>query len=785
LCGRKVQEIIGDTMQIKRAKTYLFFFLKSIAITTGIFVVLLLLLHIAFPFRYKVSYAQTLLSDEGEIIATYLSADDKWRMYVPLSEITPDLRKAIVAKEDRFFYYHFGINPFAIVRATFNNVLKSKKTSGASTITMQVARLLVPKQRTYTNKLVEIFRALQLELTLSKDEILQLYLNLVPYGGNIEGVKAAAALYFGKSPQQLSVAEIAALAMIPNKPTTLSLSKNNKEAITAARNKLLYEYAKNGIFSYEMIEDALEETFVAERKNIPNLIPHLGNWLHARYGDVPILKTCIRSHIQHKITAITAAYIANISKYGIHNAAVLVIDNQSHEVVGYVGSPDFNDNTHAGQVDGVRAIRSPGSTLKPLIYAVGFDKGYFTPKTVMTDVPTDFDGYSPENFDLRFHGSITIEKALAKSLNVTAVKALEQIGVEPFVGKMMQAGFKSMQKQQKNVGLSLALGGCGVSLEEMTNLYSIFANKGVFHSLRYLKEDTAYTSLGIVSEEAVYMTTEILTQIERPDFPNNYQNSSSAPHIAWKTGTSYGRRDAWSIGYNQKYTIGVWLGNFNAQGVQELTGAGMATPLLFKLFQTITYRAGEGWFAQPDNLKTRVVCAQTGLVPLETCQTLVSDYFIAGVSPIQTCAHQKYYFVSPDETKSYCSHCLPASQYKKKLYPNYPTELITYFEAEKMPYLRVPPHNTSCSYDNAKSKPPIITSPIHKREYTMLDEATELMLSCQTSNNVTTVYWYIDNVLYSKVKPTERVFFKPQKGKIKISCTDDKGQNANITITVK
>lgn len=770
-------------MAIFKRKTLKKLSINSLKLLISFFL-LFLLIDFFFPFRVKTPYSQLILSQENEVIHAFLSSDDKWRMRVELEEINDDLKKAIIAKEDQYFYWHMGINPIAIGRALFNNVVAGRKTSGASTITMQVARLLIPKERTYFNKTIEMFHALQLEWHYSKDEILQLYLNLVPYGGNIEGVKSASILFFGRNPEQLSLAQITALAIIPNRPTSLALGKHNNR-IVQERNKWLNRFKQMEVFDNDQIEDALAEPLDAYRRSYPQLAPHFSYWLHQKMPYKNRIETSLKADIQDKVNKIVHSYAKRQQSFNINNAAALVIDNENRTIVAYLGSSDFWDNEHAGQVDGVQAIRSPGSTLKPLLYGTAFDLGMYTPKSIVYDVPTDFDGYAPENFDQKFKGAITVEDALASSLNVTAVKTLEKMGNSVFIEQLKKSGFKRIALDEYQLGLSVALGGCGTSLYELCGLYSAFASKGTYLPLSYENKQTSATSKSILRPASAFMITEILTQLTRPDLPNGYQNSNTVPKVAWKTGTSHRRRDAWAIGYNSKYTIGVWLGNFSGEGVRELTGASKAAPLAFELFNALSNQHSEEWNFMPEGLAFRYVCTASGQVEENFCEDAIMDYFIPLVSTNKRCTHLKQVFISEDESESYCNRCLPNGGFKKAWYPNHPSALINYFITEKIPYRAIPKHHKQCP-KILKDNPPKIISPLHDREYILTDgPASQLMLSCQAANDVTYVYWYINNKLIKKAKATEAVFFTPTSRKVKISCTDDRGRNTDIEIKVK
>lgn len=778
--------------------------------------ILLLILDRLFPVRTDVKYSTLVTAVDSTILHAFLSRDDKWRMYAETAEITPVLRDAILFKEDKYFFYHPGINPVSVLRAIGRNVFTGRRTSGASTITMQVVRLLEPRKRTYGSKLIELLRALQLEIHYSKAEILQLYLNLLPYGSNIEGIKAASLLYFGKPPKLLSLAEITTLTIIPNRPSSLRLGVRN-ERVVQERNRWLRRFGENGTFPAQSVADALAEPLTARRRAAPQQMPHLSLRLAREHRDTPVLRTTIRPAMQATAEQLVGNYVNRVRAHNIQNAAVLVLDNQTMDVLAYVGSADFHNRFDGGQVDGVRAVRSPGSTLKPLLYGLAFDAGLITPKSKLNDVPTNFGGYEPENYDRRFNGPVTAEFALANSLNVPAVKLLRDLGTPVLIDALKKVGFSTVQKQSKDLGLSMILGGCGVTLEELTKLFAGFAapprptRRGEPLAPVWLTQHSPDQSSdaqaappsgrsdgsgggGLLSPEAAFLVTNTLSQITRPDLPNNFDNSYHLPRIAWKTGTSYGRRDAWSIGYNRRFTIGVWVGNFSGVGVPELSGANTATPLLFQLFNALDYNSPRGWFRPPTGgkdakLALRQICPESGEVPDDSCSARSIDYHIMGVSSSRRCGHQKAISTDSAGRVSYCAHCLPERGAVRRMYANLAPELMTYYSVKQIPYRAIPPHNPACERvfgAGTTQQPPLITSPNDKSEY-FIDpkNPTEIQLSCQTANDVRAVYWYVNDRLVRKALPTEGVFIKPRPGVLKISCADDRGRSSDIRVVVK
>ncbi len=757
--------------------------IKVLSICAAAAILLVVALNFFSPLPDRIEYSTIITDNRGEMVHAFLTSDDKWRLNTSLDEISPLLRTTIIQKEDRFFYYHSGVNPFAIARAAVRNLFRRKRTSGASTITMQVARALEPKPRTYLNKLIEIFRAYQLEWKYNKEDILGMYCNLLPYGGNIEGVKAASLLYFDKDPDHLSLAEITALCVIPNRPSSLIPGKHN-ETIMSARNRWLRLFAAQRVFTDKQIQDALAEPFTAQRGSFPKLVPHLARKLKAT-GGPGVVESSIDLSIQRQVELIVQGYSGRLRLKNIRNAAVVVIDNKTRQVVSYVGSADFDDTTDGGQVDGVIAVRQPGSTLKPLLYAMCIDEGMLTPKSVISDVPVNYAGYTPENFNKKFNGYVSTEYALGHSLNVPAVKSLRLLGKDRFISTLAACGFEQVKKDQGKLGLSMILGGCGATLEELTGLFAAFACDGEYIRPSLTRHAGTRSRRQLVSPAAAFMVNEILSSTGRPDFPLNWQATERMPRIAWKTGTSYGRRDAWSIGYNKNFTVGVWAGNFSGAGAPELTGADIATPLLFRIFNTIDYDSDREWFNQPGDCDTRLVCSETGLPPADFCRHVVTDYFIPLISSSRTCHNRQEVFVSPDEKISYCRACHPPAGYKKKLCRIVPAEMQAYYDNHSIAYERVPAHNPKCEKIFHDEKP-IILSPSNGTEYLISRRHPEpLQLKCRTGNDVSRVFWYIDNQFYKTGEAAASQFFMPSEGPVKISCTDDKGRNRDVWIKVK
>lgn len=742
-----------------------------------------ILLNLIFPLPKEKSFSQEILASDGTLLTVYLSSDDKWRMLTTIDEVSPDLIKSLIAKEDKYFYWHLGFNPISILKAFYSNLTKGEIVSGASTITMQLARIWEPSQRNYLNKFLEILRAIQIEIIYSKSEILKMYFNYLPYGGNIEGIKAASYIYFNHPPNKLSLAQSILLTVIPNDPNNLRLDRNIEKP-HQKRNLWIRRFIKEDLFNNNNLIDALNEPLVSNRFEISKLAPHFCNRLN-KLKNQPIISSTLDLNKQKISEKLLSNYIERIKSKEVTNGAILVIDNKTNNVLAYCGSANYFDSQTSGQVDGITSIRSPGSTLKPFLYAQAFDKGILTPKMKLYDIPMDFGGYEPENFDNKFYGEVTAEFALMNSLNIPAVQLLQKLHINNFLQVLHHAGFNKIYNDKNKLGLSLILGGCGTTLEELVTAYTSFSNKGKMKKLNYEIGNENSKGVQIFSKASSYLITKILSNIERPDFPNTFIGGTHLPKIAWKTGTSYGKRDAWAIGVNPKYTIGVWLGNFNGKGSPYLSGAEMAVPLLFDLFNSIDYSSDKKWFEIPYEILERKVCEETGLIPSENCKNFTYDFYVENISTHKKCDRYKTFMVDENETKVYCSECLGNNSYKEISYPELDPELKLWFEKNIIEFKKPPLHNPECSHRLSGNGPKII-SPLPNYEYYVDKNSDQkILLQAVSSTNVLSQYWYINDEFYQKCAPGEKIFFVPKKNVENIICTDDKGGTSKIKINVK
>jgi penicillin-binding protein 1C len=744
-----------------------------------------LCIDVAFPLPPRKPMCSLVLARDGQLAAATLSADEQWRMPTQISEVSPDLVQALIQKEDKWFWWHPGVNPIAIGRAAFSNLFSGKRVSGASTISMQVARMLEPKARTIGGKLREMFRAFQLEWHCTKTEILELYLSYLPYGGNVEGVKAASYIYFDRPPGTLSLAQCVALAVVPNRPNSLRLDQH-PDAARRARDRWLGQFAAEGAFAQNEVAAALQEPLVASRHQLRPRAPHLCRRLARAYPQ-QVVRSTLDLKVQTLAEDLLAAYVRRIRHKGVSNGAVLVLDNFSSTVLAYCGSADFSDVAAAGEVDGVKAIRSPGSTLKPLAYAMAMDQGLLTPDSRMLDVPSIWSGYSPDNYDEEFRGPVSMAYALRHSLNIPAVEATQLVGFDAFVNRLIEAGFTSIRKQRKKLGLSVVLGGCGVSLEELTRLFSAFARGGFLSPYAYTVDDRLHqlAATRICSPAAAWLIADILSGIERPDLPNDMIASTGRARIAWKTGTSYGRRDAWSVGFTPRYTIGVWIGNFDGRSAPDLSGTTMAVPLLFELFNSLEAGKPRLDFPRPPQVHQRAICAETGDLPSPHCAQQDKGYYIRDISTRKACDQERQLYIRADSAIQYCTGCLPESGFKRASYPIYPPRLTFWYESKGIAYRRPPPHNPACTatFDGPG---PVVISPTPDYEYLIqADAGQEILLQAASDGHIARHYWYINGKFYQSCLPGAQVFFAPKPGRQRIVCMDDMGRAAQLEVTVK
>ncbi len=742
--------------------------------------------------KLKGDYSTAYLASDGSLLRLNLSKSGKYRLPLKLEDISPQVVQGFTAYEDRWFYWHYGVNPVALARALYLDLSRRKAVTGASTITMQVAKLIDRRPRTLWAKMIEAFRAMQLEARYSKKQILEFYLNSVPMGGNIEGVGAASLLYFGKPAKLLSWGETALLISLPRSPAARRPDRYPEKA-KAGRDRVLAQILPILNPPQAEADEAYHSFLPNGRYKNPNPVPHLirrASALSNHAGGV--VQLALQPNLQGLAVRMLEAAIEPIRNQGVHNGAVVMVDNHTMKVVAYVGSPDDTD-PHGGQVNGANIPRSPGSALKPFLYGLAIDHGLITPKTVLFDIPRDYAGYKPTNYEGKYSGLVTAEDALAHSLNIPAVgleSSLETMGTDGLVFWIKQAGCIGRGRGQMEPGLSVVLGAYPMTVEEMVRIYAALANGGRMRALRFFEGENQAQEQGkeLISPEASYLVSEMLSKVERTDIPASWEFSPTRGKVAFKTGTSFGHRDAWCVGYNPDYTIGVWLGNVDNQGSPALIGHDAAAPVVINLFDALT-RSTDSWFKKPPGIQTRKVCAISGEPAGPDCDDVVDDLFIPGVSDNTACpVHQKVWIRKKDG-REVCRYCMtgPPTDYYSKIFEVWPPDVTRYLRSHGKRFDPIPRHNPDCAYFYSRFKPHI-TSPKSGVKYELQQdfgtENQKMSFSVQTGPDVDKVYWFVNGKLLGQSKPDQSFFWAPEQGKWEVSVLDSQGRADKVQILV-
>jgi len=550
------------------------------------------------PNLERLRHVSVLVEDsDGQLLRPFTAADGAWRLPVTASAVDPRFRQMLVAYEDRRFYWHAGVDPLALLRAIWQWASAGSVVSGASTLTMQTVRLLEPRPRSLRSKLIEMARAVQLEAHFSKDEILGIYLTLAPYGGNLEGIRAASLFYFGKEPSHLTDAEAAMLVALPQSPERVRPDRNPMAA-RAARNHVLERIASAGLLSAAGLGEVESEAVPEGRREAPMVAAHLAERVTQANPGSAEIRTTVDGTLQRALEALVARRQSELESGA--TIAVLAVRNNDRAVRGYVGSTDILDGSRHGPIDMVRAVRSPGSTLKPFIYGLAFDGLLIHPETIMVDRPMRFGDYAPRNFDNRFHGEMTAREALQMSLNLPAVALLDRIGPVELARRFALSGVTlRLPAQTEEPGLPIALGGVGVTLEDLVTLYAGLANGGTTRPLRLRTDQAEGEGQALMSPLAAWYVTHILEDMPPP--PNRLVASDGRRQrqIAYKTGTSYGFRDAWAIGYDREWTIGVWVGRPDGSFSPGRMGRDAAAPILYEAFDLLPPPSGSATLMKP------------------------------------------------------------------------------------------------------------------------------------------------------------------------------------------
>lgn len=749
----------------------------------GVFLVLLLLRVAPKPSLAQSYSSSTAIYDaQHKLLRLTLSDDEKYRLWVPLKEMSPQLIAATLLHEDRYFHWHPGVNPIALLRGGYQTFLGGGRRQGASTLTMQLARMRYKIQsKNILGKLEQIARAFELEIRYSKQDILEAYLNLAPYGGNVEGVAAASLIYFNKPSLQLGLPEALALAVIPQSPQRRALHADAQSPVWLARKALFEKWVAKYPDAAQQRELMALPLNLKDAKALPFHAPHFVDAVLAKQPAGVNVITTLDLKLQRLLERQIRDYLKRAQRVGVKNAVAMLVDTRNMAVVASVGSADFFDASISGQVNGTQAKRSPGSALKPFVYALALDQGILHPKTILKDAPTSFGPFSPENFDGEFLGPIAAQDALIRSRNVPAVAVSAKLG-KPSLYDFLRAAQIAELKSEKHYGLSLVLGGGEVTMEELTALYAMLANGGKLKPLRYLDSDAKAEGTSLVSEAASFITLDMLKHNPRPDSP--FHTSLHDLPIYWKTGTSWGFRDAWTVGGFGPYVLAVWLGNFEGEGNAQLIGVQMAAPLFFQIADGIN--AERPHLKSPRNqtpgdIQQVEICTASGDLPNSYCPNKSKTWFIPGKSPIKISTLHRAVMI---DNRSGLSACPPfdTNTTHSEIFEFWPSDMQRIFVMAGLPRRAVPAAAPGCekSRDANNGNPPKITSPLRAVTYTLRAKTLDtesISLQASIDGDVQEAFWFVNNSYIGSAKRGTALTWLPKKpGHYLLRVVDELGR---------
>nr|WP_205310340.1 penicillin-binding protein 1C [Rheinheimera maricola] len=737
------------------------------------------------------NYAQSsaYFADGGELLSLRLASDQRYRLRVALSDIAPVLRQATLLYEDRQFYSHVGVDAKAIIRAFWQGVVQGGRRQGASTLSMQLARLRYQlNTSSISGKLQQLAYALYLEWHFSKDDILEAYFNYAPYGGNIEGVAAASLIYFAKEAHRLTLPEALALSVIPQNPNQRSpLSNAGVQQLELARQRLATLWLEH----YPLLQPdaagrlSLPLTFNT-RTDLSYDAPHFINQLQTQGHTAGRFYTSLQLPLQQQMQQKLRAYLRRHSDKGFTNASALLIKRSTLQVQAWLGSADFNNAAISGQVDGVTALRSPGSALKPFVYALAMQQGLIHPHTLLSDLPRRYGSFNPENFDRQYAGPINATEALINSRNVPAVQLQARLTAPDFYHWLKQAQVPLTFPAQ-HYGLALVLGGMEISMQQLVQLYAMLGNGGNWQPIVWQASAGSKASQALLTPEAAFLTLDMLRQHAKPQAGLLSELVDTTP-VAWKTGTSYAFRDAWAIGLSGDYVLAVWLGNFDGSSNPNLIGRSAAGPLLFELFALLPQDnlANQQLFNsnQQLNLKQVALCSRSGDLANKYCPKTRPGWFIPGVSPIKLSEVHRAVPVYVDSGLRACYHQPPQTQLQ--VYEFWPSDFANAYQLSGLVLQKPPHYQEACTGQQFSQQAPKIRSPQPTLTYQLGKQAAQQQIALQASFDgaVTKAHWFIDNRYLGAVAPGETLFWQGEAGEFQLRVVDDLGGVASQLLRV-
>lgn len=765
-------------------------FFKRLSVTKKVILCILAFLVTGYIFclprhLFHVPYSTVVTDRNEELLGARIASDGQWRF--PPRNTTPEkIKECLITFEDKHFYHHWGVNPFAIGRAFYQNVKNKRIVSGGSTLTMQTIRLARNESRTFREKLIEMIWATRLEFRASKEEILSMYISHAPFGGNVVGLDAAAWRYFGHSADDLSWAESAMLAVLPNAPAMIHLSKGRKTLLDK-RNRLLKQLLEKKTIDSSTYELAISEPLPDEPHALPQIAPYLvSRFYQERNGEYS--RSTINKGIQTQVEDLAERWSNEFGRSDIRNLAILVIDIPSNQVVAYCGNVHFDRKQGGNQVDVIQAPRSTGSILKPFLYYAMLQEGSLLPDMLLLDVPVNINGFTPQNFSMQFEGAVPASEALARSLNIPAVTMLQRYGVPKFHSFLQQIGLKTINRSSSHYGLSLILGGAEATLWDVTNAYAMMGRSLLQLPQRscslLLPTSRITESTDPFQPGAVWQTFDALKEVNRPE-EIDWKSIPSMQTIAWKTGTSYGFRDAWAVGVTPRYAVGVWVGNATGEGKPGLVGAQTAGPVLFDIFNLLP---ASSWFTRPAGIFVEAeVCRKSGHLKGRFCDETDTLLVLPAGLRTEACPYHHLVTLSADESQRIYENCANTEPTLRKSWFTLPPVWEWYYKQHHPEYKPLPPFKAGCGEDTFQPMQ-FIYPPMNARIKLpkQLDGSKGfLTVELAHSNPNATIFWHLDETYQAQTQDFHKISLQPAAGKHSLTAVDGEGNTISTTFFVE
>lgn len=765
-------------------------FFKRLSVTQKVILCILAFLVTGYIFclprhLFHVPYSTVVTDRNEELLGARIASDGQWRF--PPRNTTPEkIKECLITFEDKHFYHHWGVNPFAIGRAFYQNVKNKRIVSGGSTLTMQTIRLARNESRTFREKLIEMIWATRLEFRASKEEILSMYISHAPFGGNVVGLDAAAWRYFGHSADDLSWAESAMLAVLPNAPAMIHLSKGRKTLLDK-RNRLLKQLLEKKTIDSSTYELAISEPLPDEPHPLPQIAPYLvSRFYQERNGEYS--RSTINRGIQNQVEDLAERWSNEFGRSDIRNLAILVIEIPSNQVVAYCGNVHFDQKQGGNQVDVIQAPRSTGSILKPFLYYAMLQEGSLLPDMLLPDVPVNINGFTPQNFSMQFEGAVPASEALARSLNIPAVTMLQRYGVPKFHSFLQQIGLKTINRSSSHYGLSLILGGAEATLWDVTNAYAMMGRSLLQLPQRscslLLPTSRITESTDPFQPGAVWQTFDALKEVNRPE-EIDWKSIPSMQTIAWKTGTSYGFRDAWAVGVTPRYAVGVWVGNATGEGKPGLVGAQTAGPVLFDIFNLLP---SSSWFTRPAGIFVEAeVCRKSGHLKGRFCDETDTLLVLPAGLRTEACPYHHLVTLSANESQRIYENCANTEPTLRKSWFTLPPVWEWYYKQHHPEYKPLPPFKAGCGEDTFQPMQ-FIYPPMNARIKLpkQLDGSKGFLTVELAHNNPNaTVFWHLDETYQAQTQDFHKISLQPAAGKHSLTAVDGEGNTISTTFFVE